>query len=150
VNGSDRECSTSSGTVKELTADGAQSDPEQVNVKVEGTGDEVIEAPEAIAEASKREVNIGGSVPVKEEPEETYERDASELLSAFQGKEEVPDKPVDMDALMKQFMLEMKDVDRDNEVNRVLWAFKLNPFEKLNLRFTASAAEVKRAYRQVI
>lgn len=48
---------------------------------------------------------------------------------------------------MKQFMLDMKAVDRDNEVNRVLWAFKLNPFEKLDLRFTATAAEVKTAYR---
>ena len=92
--------------------------------------------------------NPGGEVK-KEEAEETYERDATELLGAFKADEEPPTKEeaVDAEALLKQFMLDMKDVDRDNEVTRVLGAFKLNPFEKLNLRFTATAAEVKRAYR---
>jgi hypothetical protein len=118
------------------------------DVKVEAGGAE--QGVETSTGALKAEVKAEKSVSVKEEPEEMYERDASELLTAFGEKEEAEEKPVDMDALMKQFMLEMKDVDRDNEVNRVLWAFKLNPLEKLNLRFTATAGEVKRAYRQVI
>lgn len=100
--------------------------------------------PAAAPDAPKAEVK-------KEEAEETFERDAAELLSAFkddvEGSQPKQEEAVDAEALMKQFMLDMKDVDRDNEVVRVLGAFKLNPFEKLNLRFTATAAEVKRAYR---
>lgn len=80
------------------------------------------------------------------------------------------------------FFADLKDVDRDNEVNRcahhvhawhgrsmplsprrphsrtpclplagrrILWAFKLNPFEKLNLRFDAPIEEVRKQYRKV-
>jgi DnaJ family protein C protein 8 len=43
----------------------------------------------------------------------------------------------------------MKEVDRENEVNRILGAFKLNPYEMLGLRFTATDDDVKRAYRKV-
>jgi len=43
----------------------------------------------------------------------------------------------------------MKEVDRENEVNRILGAFKLNPYEMLGLKFTASDDEIKRAYRKV-
>ena len=82
------------------------------------------------------------------EEEETYERDATELLGHFKEEpEETPAQAQDAEDLMKQFMSDMKEVDRDNEVNRVLWAFKLNAFEKMNLRFTATAGEVKTAYR---
>lgn len=47
------------------------------------------------------------------------------------------------------FFSDLKDVDRDNEVNRILWAFKLNPFEKLNLRFDATPEDVKKQYRKL-
>lgn len=50
--------------------------------------------------------------------------------------------------LLKGFFSELKDVDRENEVNRILWAFKLNPFEKLNLRFNASIDDIRRQYRK--
>ena len=39
-------------------------------------------------------------------------------------------------------------MDRDNEVNRILGAFKLNPMEQLGLRFDASEDEIKRQYRK--
>lgn len=42
----------------------------------------------------------------------------------------------------------MRDVDRENEVHRILGAFKLNPFEQLGLRFDASVDDVKKAYRK--
>jgi DnaJ family protein C protein 8 len=32
---------------------------------------------------------------------------------------------------------------------RILWAFKLNPYEKLNLRFDATLEEVKKQYRKL-
>ena len=110
--------------------------------------------------ASADQVAAGDGIAVKDEvdakpeaaedDEETYERDATELLGHFKSQEEeTPAQTEDAEALMKQFMLDMKDVDRENEVNRMLWAFKLNPFEKLDLRFTATAAEVKTAYRCV-
>ena len=50
---------------------------------------------------------------------------------------------------MQEFFREMKDVDRDNEVNRILGAFKLNPFEQLGLPFTATVEDVRRQYRKV-
>jgi hypothetical protein len=31
----------------------------------------------------------------------------------------------------------------------ILWAFKLNPFEKLNLRFDATVEEIRKQYRKV-
>jgi len=40
-------------------------------------------------------------------------------------------------------------VDRDNEVNRILWAFKLNPYEKLNLRFDATVEEIRKQFRKI-
>lgn len=84
----------------------------------------------------------------EEDEDETFERDAAELLGSFaETKEETNEEQVNDEELMKQFMNVMRAADRDNEVLRVLGAFKLNPFEKLNLRFTATASEVKRQYR---
>ena len=40
-------------------------------------------------------------------------------------------------------------MDRDNEVTRVIWAFKINPYEQLNLRFDAADDEVRRQYRKL-
>lgn len=53
------------------------------------------------------------------------------------------------ETLLKEFFSELRDVDRDNEVQRILFAFKLNPYEKLNLRFTATPEEIRRQYRKV-
>lgn len=49
---------------------------------------------------------------------------------------------------MQEFFSELREVDRDNEVNRILGAFKLNPFEQLGLPFDASLQDVKRQYRK--
>ena len=51
-------------------------------------------------------------------------------------------------ATMQEFFQGMRDVDRENEVHRILGAFKLNPFEQLGLRFDATVDDVKRAYRK--
>lgn len=84
----------------------------------------------------------------EEDDDETFERDAAQLLGSFaETKEETKEEQLNEEELMKQFMDAMRAADRDNEVMRVLNAFKLNPFEKLNLRFTATASEVKRQYR---
>nr|GMD61622.1 J domain-containing protein spf31-like [Ipomoea batatas] len=53
------------------------------------------------------------------------------------------------DALLKQFFAEVSEVERDNEVNRILSCFKLNPFEYLNLSFDSSLDDVKRQYRKL-
>lgn len=50
-------------------------------------------------------------------------------------QEEEEEEEVDEATLMKQFFSEISTTDRDNEVERILWAFKLNPLEQLNLRF---------------
>lgn len=84
----------------------------------------------------------------EEDEDETFERDAAQLLGSFADtKEETKEEQLSEEELMKQFMDAMRKADRENEVIRVLSAFKLNPFEKLNLRFTATASEVKRQYR---
>ena len=49
---------------------------------------------------------------------------------------------------LQEFFQEVREVDRDNEVNRILGAFKLNPMEQLGLRFDASLDDVKRQYRK--
>ncbi|KXZ44045.1 hypothetical protein GPECTOR_75g769 [Gonium pectorale] len=77
----------------------------------------------------------------------------STSASAAEGNGAGPSRPtpeeLDPEDLLKAFFSDLKDVDRDNEVNRILWAFKLNPFEKLNLRFDATPEDVKRQYRKV-
>lgn len=40
-------------------------------------------------------------------------------------------------------------MDRDNEVTRVIYAFKINPYEQLNLHFDASLDDVRRQYRKL-
>ncbi|KAG2484006.1 hypothetical protein HYH03_017173 [Edaphochlamys debaryana] len=56
---------------------------------------------------------------------------------------------LDPEDLLKAFFSDLRDVDRDNEVNRILWAFKLNPFEKLALTFDATPEDVKKQYRKL-
>ncbi|XP_022872226.1 J domain-containing protein spf31-like [Olea europaea var. sylvestris] len=53
------------------------------------------------------------------------------------------------DLLLKQFFAEVSEVERDNEVNRILSCFKLNAFEYLNLPFDSSIDEVKKQYRKL-
>lgn len=57
--------------------------------------------------------------------------------------------PSEEDALLKEFFAEVSGVERDNEVNRVLACFKLNPYEHLNLAFDSGEDEVKRQYRKI-
>lgn len=53
------------------------------------------------------------------------------------------------DALLKEFFAEVSEVERDNEVGRVLSCFKLNPFEHLNLPFDSNIEDVKKQYRKI-
>ncbi|KAK9845176.1 hypothetical protein WJX84_002401 [Apatococcus fuscideae] len=53
------------------------------------------------------------------------------------------------EALLKEFFMDMKDVDRDNEVNRILGAFKLNPFEQIGINFDCTMEDIRRQYRKV-
>ncbi|KAL1544024.1 J domain-containing protein spf31-like [Salvia divinorum] len=53
------------------------------------------------------------------------------------------------DLLLKKFFAEVSEVERDNEVSRILSCFKLNAFEYLNLPFTSSVEDVKRQYRKL-
>lgn len=56
---------------------------------------------------------------------------------------------VDDDLLLKAFFAEVGEVERDNEVARILSCFKLNPFEYLNLRFDSTPEEIKKQYRKL-
>lgn len=55
----------------------------------------------------------------------------------------------DDDLILKAFFAEVSEVERDNEVLRILSCFKLNPFEHLNLPFDSSPDDVKRQYRKL-
>ncbi|XP_073050865.1 J domain-containing protein spf31-like [Primulina eburnea] len=55
----------------------------------------------------------------------------------------------DEELLLKQFFSEVSEVERDNEVKRILSCFKLNAFEYLNLPFDSSLDDVKRQYRKL-
>ncbi|KAK9068113.1 hypothetical protein SSX86_012224 [Deinandra increscens subsp. villosa] len=56
---------------------------------------------------------------------------------------------IDDDLLLKNFYAEVSEVERDNEVVRILSCFKLNAFEYLNLPFDSSAEDVKKQYRKL-
>ncbi|MCL7031694.1 hypothetical protein MKW94_008693 [Papaver nudicaule] len=56
---------------------------------------------------------------------------------------------IEDDLLLKNFFAEVSEVERDNEVLRILGCFKLNAFEFLNLPFNSSPDEVKRQYRKL-
>ncbi|KAK8550766.1 hypothetical protein V6N13_119268 [Hibiscus sabdariffa] len=57
---------------------------------------------------------------------------------------------VDEDLLLKEFFAEVSEVERDNEVVRILSCFKLNPFEFLKLPFDSSSPEdIKKQYRKL-
>lgn len=52
--------------------------------------------------------------------------------------------------MVQAFYADIKDVDRENEVNRILGAFKLNPFEALGLRFDKGTEDaIRKQYRKV-
>ncbi|KAM6576628.1 hypothetical protein CsatB_028465 [Cannabis sativa] len=53
------------------------------------------------------------------------------------------------DLLLKNFFAEVSEVERDNEVLRILSCFKLNPFEYLNISFDSTPEDVKRQYRKL-
>ncbi|XP_043719819.1 J domain-containing protein spf31 [Telopea speciosissima] len=55
----------------------------------------------------------------------------------------------DDDLLLKKFFAEVGEVERDNEVLRILSCFKLNAFEFLNLPFDSSLEDVKKQYRKL-
>ncbi|KAF9595920.1 hypothetical protein IFM89_006201 [Coptis chinensis] len=51
--------------------------------------------------------------------------------------------------LLKSFYDDISEVERGNEVERILSSFKLNAFEYLNLPFDSSLDDVKKQYRKV-
>ncbi|XP_061353658.1 uncharacterized protein LOC133298406 isoform X2 [Gastrolobium bilobum] len=63
--------------------------------------------------------------------------------------ETTPAATIDDDLLLKNFFAEVSEVERDNEVLRILSCFKLNPFEHLKLPFDSSIDDVKKQYRKL-
>ncbi|KAI3428741.1 hypothetical protein D9Q98_007564 [Chlorella vulgaris] len=95
-------------------------------------------------------VSPTGAPPLPEEEEDPLvvaerEREAAEKAKEAESLQ-IP--PYDEEAL-KEFYTDLKDAEREGEVNRILSAFKLNPFEQLNLHNDATNEEVRRQYRKV-
>ena len=57
--------------------------------------------------------------------------------------------PVPLLAFSQEFYSDLKDVEREAEVTRILGAFKLNPYEQMGLRNDATPEEIKKQYRKV-
>eukprot|EP00747_Dinoflagellata_sp_TGD_P115241 gnl/TRDRNA2_/TRDRNA2_172115_c0_seq1.p1 gnl/TRDRNA2_/TRDRNA2_172115_c0~~gnl/TRDRNA2_/TRDRNA2_172115_c0_seq1.p1 ORF type:complete len:355 (-),score=61.67 gnl/TRDRNA2_/TRDRNA2_172115_c0_seq1:62-1126(-) len=51
------------------------------------------------------------------------------------------------DATLNEFLAELNDAEREQEAERILKTFKLNPYEKLRLRFNSSLDDVKKQFR---
>ncbi|KAK9846337.1 hypothetical protein WJX81_001857 [Elliptochloris bilobata] len=94
------------------------------------------EDPLLLAEARRAAEGEEGEPPQDEPMWPAEDPDAVKLSAAEE------------EALLKGFFAEVREVDRSNEVNRILGAFKLNPFEQLGLRFDATLDEAKRQYRK--
>ena len=58
-------------------------------------------------------------------------------------------KPADLDELDRLLNREASAFQREREVERILNAFKLNPYEILDLELKATADDIKRKYRQL-
>ncbi|PRW44555.1 J domain-containing spf31 [Chlorella sorokiniana] len=88
-------------------------------------------------------------LPEEEEEEDPLVVAQREREAAERAKEAAPEiPPYDEDAL-KEFYTDLKDAEREGEVNRILSAFKLNPFEQMNLHNDATPEEVRRQYRKI-
>mmetsp|Transcript_34273 Transcript_34273/g.87652 ORF Transcript_34273/g.87652 Transcript_34273/m.87652 type:complete len:306 (+) Transcript_34273:107-1024(+) len=91
----------------------------------------------AIPGAAGRAFGSGGSDASKAVPGDTGEGTA-EPIEAL---------PENADQLLKEFFVEVKETDRDNEVIRILGAFKLNPFDQLGVRYDATVDQINSKYR---
>ncbi|KAL4445311.1 hypothetical protein ABPG77_011136 [Micractinium sp. CCAP 211/92] len=98
----------------------------------------------------------GGEVP-PQPPQPGQEEEEEDPLIVAQREQEAAEKakaagpeipPYDEDAL-KEFYTDLKDAEREGEVQRILGAFKLNPYEQLGMRNEAPVEEVRRQYRKV-
>lgn len=97
----------------------------------------------------EKEKQNGGGVAAAEKATTTKGMDADASDAPLQPQPPPPPRPaLDDDALLASFFAEVRSADRDAEVNRILGAFKLNPYEQLGVRFDADAAEIGRAYRK--
>eukprot|EP01023_Acetabularia_acetabulum_P025730 TRINITY_DN24567_c0_g1_i3.p1 TRINITY_DN24567_c0_g1~~TRINITY_DN24567_c0_g1_i3.p1 ORF type:complete len:305 (-),score=72.36 TRINITY_DN24567_c0_g1_i3:224-1138(-) len=85
----------------------------------------------------------------RELPGQAGEPKTSNIALPIQNYDQFLHESEALDAALKSFFNEIKSVDRDNEVNRILWSFKLNPYEKLNLEFTAIEEEIRKQYRKL-
>ncbi|OIW09363.1 hypothetical protein TanjilG_01334 [Lupinus angustifolius] len=90
-----------------------------------------------------------------QEMEEDYDEEENEVENN-EEKNDIKDvekmgetSSVSDDLLLKNFFAEVSEVERDNEVVRILSCFKLNPFEHLKLSFDSSIDEVKKQYRKL-
>uniref|UniRef100_A0A7S1X074 J domain-containing protein n=1 Tax=Tetraselmis chuii TaxID=63592 RepID=A0A7S1X074_9CHLO len=75
------------------------------------------------------------------EPPEPHEEIKDDTLEAIEAL------PENADQLLKEFFVEVKETDRDNEVIRILEAFKLNPFDQLGVRYDATVDQINSKYR---
>lgn len=86
--------------------------------------------------------------PEEEDPLVVAEREAERERERERERAEAADVKDYDDPALKEFYNHLREVDRENEVNRILGAFKLNPFEQLGVKFTVTPEDVRRAYRK--
>lgn len=75
--------------------------------------------------------------------------DGGEIQRQRDSESTMGETTAEDDLLLKAFFAEVSEVERDNEVARILSCFKLNPFDHLNLPFDASLEDAKKQYRKL-
>jgi len=129
--------------VSEMESKAGKIDIKQEEEEKKFDGDSVTPS---LAQLSKQDDVTQLKDEEEEDPLIKAQRERDELEKAL---EEAKDIKSSDDPAMKAFYSDMKEVDRENEVNRILGAFKLNPFEMLGLRFDAAPEDIPRQYRKV-
>eukprot|EP00884_Botryococcus_braunii_P004679 jgi/Botrbrau1/14211/Bobra.0254s0001.1 len=87
---------------------------------------------------------LGGTTAEAPGPSE-----AGRWIGTGEASEAPATTPEEEELLLKEFFREVRETDRDSEVNRILGAFRLNPFEQLGLRFDCSLEDIRRQYRKI-
>eukprot|EP00191_Tetraselmis_sp_GSL018_P003887 CAMPEP_0177602280 /NCGR_PEP_ID=MMETSP0419_2-20121207/14770_1 /TAXON_ID=582737 /ORGANISM="Tetraselmis sp., Strain GSL018" /LENGTH=300 /DNA_ID=CAMNT_0019095725 /DNA_START=116 /DNA_END=1018 /DNA_ORIENTATION=+ len=89
----------------------------------------------------------GEAVPETASAEAVPQNSQNNIGNKIQHQGPVEALPENADELLKEFFTEVKATDRDNEVIRILEAFKLNPFDQLGVKYDATLEEINSKYR---
>lgn len=111
-----------------------------------------VEQEDAAEQSTNEDNNTAPAAQIKEELGETIDyANADALLKArttHVSQQAASAHQPHTNLHQQEFFAEVREVDRDNEVNRILSAFKLNPYEQLGVPFDADLEVINKTYRK--